>query len=103
MFQIDDNFTCRHMHQIHIWYPTKNGSLNEIIDSSEFLDFDDPCPRRKVKAKKAKKAKAKKAKAKKVELNPNELKHMFKKTFETLWLTWKCNKKVNQNEYRVLK
>lgn len=38
----------------------------------------------KVKAKKAEKAKkAKKAKAKKVELNPNELKHMFKKTFET--------------------
>ena len=82
MFQID-NFTC---------------SLNEIIDSSEFLDFDDPCPRRKVKAKKAKKAKAKK-----VELNPNELKHMFKKTFETLWLTWKCNKKWNQNEYHMLK
>ena len=97
MFQID-NFTCRHMHQIHIWYPSKNGSLNEIIDSSEFLDFDDPCPRRKVKAKKAKKAKAKK-----VELNPNELKHMFKKTFETLWLTWKCNKKWNQNEYHMLK
>jgi hypothetical protein len=28
---------------------------------------------------------------------------MFKKTFETLWLTWKCNKKWNQNEYHVLK
>ena len=30
--------------------------------------------------------KPKNAKAKKVELNPKELKYIFKKTFETLWL-----------------
>ena len=38
-------------------------------------------------AKKPKKPKKpKNAKAKKVELNPKELKYIFKKTFETLWL-----------------